>query len=603
MLTSQNPNPNTERPPFILWRPVLAIWRWLVPPTQADRDRQSPTARRVRLITLLAIAFGLPTLAILNARPLYHAAQHWRAARKVVQARSLADQGEVFQAVMLAQEAYRISPENIDAIRLNAEFFTLIRRDEAIYFWDKLAKDGLKTPADELQYIRALVNANRSKEAQQKLEDALALNPADEQTLRLAQDFLGQQQYLATLLPQLAAYTERHPEDKQSLLRLAQLQIDSGLLTEANQGFTTLWELAANDDSTGLLALEALNNRTDLTHEQAQRLIALLSQHPRATNAHRIAAFRWQAKLAPDRRPQIITEAIRQLGDAKREHLLPLVRWLVDERQPQQVLTLVSEEAAVSFQPILENYLTCLTMLNRHADLERLVNDRRVAAILTRATSAFYRLHLGFVTRKPIAELRRLMQTATLNADSEGRSELLVAIGKYGEDRSMPDLAETAYEAALKSRRTYVAGLEGLLRATQLSGNTRGHISALTNATQRWPENQQYQEQLLYAQMLTGTQLELCQQQANQLLQVRPTDPMVRLLNAMAWWRLRHAESSARYLNGLDATALSRGQQAVLGAIHRAVGLSSQARSITDVIPADAVLFPEERHLFLAARR
>lgn len=603
MLTSQSPHPTPDKPPFFLWRPLIVAWRWLVPQTLADRDRQSPLARRVRFFVILLLALGLPTFAIINARPFYRAAQDWRSTRKAAAARALADQGEVFQAVMLAQEAYRLSPENLNAIRLNAEFFTLIKREEAIYFWEKLAKTNSTNEADEVLHIRALVNANRAKEAQQKLETRLAENPADDQVLKLAQDLFGKQDYVANLLPQLEGYAKLHPDDRQNLLRLAQLQIDSGLNAEVNKGLATLWELVERDDSTSLQALEALNNRSDLPTTDAQRLIRRLREHPRSNTAHKVAAFRWEVKLAPHQRNEIITEAVRQLGHTKREELHPLVRWLVEERQPQQVLSLVTEETAVAYQPILENYLTSLTMLNRHADLERLVNDRRVEAILTRATSAFYRLHLGFVTGKPLADLRRMMQTATLNADSEGRSELLVAIGKYGEERTMPDLAEVAYESALKSRRTYVAGLEGLLRATRLSGNTAAHIKALTDAIRRWPDNQTYQEQWLYAQMLKGAQLELCQQQAEQLLQLRPNDPVVRLLNAMAWWRFRNFDSAARHVQGLNAANLSSGQQAVLAAVNRSVGFSQIARTVTDVIPADAVMFPEERQLFLAARR
>lgn len=603
MLTSQSPNPAPERPPFLLWRPVIAVWRWFVPATLADRDRQSPLARRIRLVLLVLLALGLPTLAILNARSIYQVAQDWLSTRKVAKARSLADQGEVFQAVMLAQEAYQMSPENTDAIRLNAEFFTLLKRDEALYFWEKLAKANGKTQEDDVQHIRALVNANRAKEAQQKLQTTLADHPADDQTLKLAQDLFGRQEYVTNLLPQLSRYAEQHPDDRQNLLRLAQLQIDSGLSAEVSKGIATLWELASHDDSTSLQALEVLNSRTDTPPDQATRLIERLRQHPRSTATHKVAAYRWAVKLAPHQRSQIIADAVSQLGSAQREELHPLVRWLVEERQPQQVLSLVSEETAISYQPILENYLTSLTMLNRHADLERLVNDRRVEAIMTRATTAFYRLHLAFVTRKPLKELRQLMQTATLNADSEGRSELLVAIGRYGEERSMPDLAEGAYQAALKSRRTYATALEGLLRATRLSGNTPAHVNALTDATNRWPDNQTYREQLLYAQMLKGVQLELCQQQAAQLLQLRPNDPLVRFLNAMAWWRLRSLDSASPHLQGLDSTHLNSGQQAVLGALNRAIGQPQTARSLTDVIPADAVMFPEERQLFLAARR
>ena len=130
-------HPNSPKAPFILWRPFVAAWRWLAPSTQASRDRQSHTSRFVGITIVITASVLLCTLAILYARPLYNAWQDWRANQLIADARSLVDEGELLPAIMAAQEAYTLSPENIAAIRLNAEFFTRMKKNEALNYSER----------------------------------------------------------------------------------------------------------------------------------------------------------------------------------------------------------------------------------------------------------------------------------------------------------------------------------------------------------------------------------------------------------------------------------------------------------------------------------
>lgn len=602
MLSNQPINPNEPKAPFFLWRPFVAFWRWLAPPTLADRDRQSSSSRLTGIAIVVLLGVGLSITALLYARPIYNACQDWYATRLVKEARSLADQGEVISAIMISQRAYNLSPENLGAIRLNAEFFTRLKRTEALYFWDKLGSYGALTPEDEQQRIRALVHADRNKEARQELDAWMTRNAPQEETLRLAKDVYGDGDFRNALLGKLKTYAAHHPEDRQSQLRLAGLQIDSGSPTETGEALALLWKLAAGTDAISLSALDMLSGFPVLAPEDTPRLIEKLTSHPRSTPQQQVKAYQLRMRQHPEQRLAIITEAVRHFQDTKREELLQVVSWLVSEKEFQQVLTLVDEDAAVTHQPLLENYLTCLTALNRFEDLRRLVNDPRVNALLTRANAAFYQLHLAFVTRQPLTELRARMETATLHAEQEGRMEMLLSIGQYGELRSMPDLAEPAYRASLRSRRTFIQALEGLLRATQLSGNTVGHLNALRDAAKQWPDNQDYQENLVYLHLLTGLELETSLERATTLARARPSDATTQLLAAMAGWRFRDLASAQKHLSVIDATQLPPGQRIVFAVIERAVGESEAARKTLLSIPADAVMFPQERALFATSQ-
>ena len=595
-------HPNTPKSAFLLWRPFIAAWRWLAPHTQASRDRQSQTSRLVGITLVTTASVALCTLAILYARPLYNAWQDWRANQLITDARSLADEGELLPAIMAAQEAYTLSPENIDAIRLNAEFFTRMKKNEALYFWDKLSHLGALTPEDEQNRIRALLNADRDKEARQTLNDWMARHPPQDDTIRLAQEVYGDGSFLGSLLSKLKTYTSTHPEDRESILRLARLEIDSEIPTETGEALALLWHLAEGEDSVSLQALDTLSHFPDIPPEDYHRLIERLKNHPRSTNEQKVQAYRFRLQVRPDQRLSILSEAVLEFRESKREDLLPVTRWLVDINEYQQVLSLVNEEEVISFQPLLENYLTSLTALNRFDDLRRLVNDPRVNSLLTRSTSAFYQLHLAFVTQQPLKDLRAKMETATLHAQNEGRIEMLLSIGKYGELRGMPDLAEPAYTYAMRSRRAFVPGLEGLLRATHLSGNTVGHLAALQDASRQWPDNQDYQENLVYVRLLVGQQMETSLLHATALFKQRPTDPTTQLLAAMAHWRLRDIDLALQLLKSLDPEKLPPGHRTVFAAITRAAGDSERARRALIAIPADSVMFPQERDLFASAQ-
>lgn len=594
-------HPNFPKAPFILWRPVVAVWRWLVPDTQASIDKQSHTSRLVGISLITTTLVALCALTILYARPLYNAWQDWRAHQLVAESQSLLNEGEFLPAIMAAQEAYTLSPENLDAIRLNAEFFTRMKKNEALYFWDKLGHYGALTPKDEQNRIRALLNADRDKEARQTLDDWMARHPPQDDTIRLAQEVYGDGSFLGSLLSKLKTYTSTHPEDRESILRLARLEIDSKIPTETGEALALLWHLAAGEDSVSLEALDSLSQFPDIPPEDYPRLIERLKNHPRSTNQQKVQSYRLRLQFRPDQRLSILSEAILEFRESKREDLLPVIRWLVDIHEHQQVLSIVNEEDVITFQPLLENYLTSLTALNRLADLRRLVNDPRVNSLLTRSTSTFYQLHLAFVTSQPLKDLRSKMQTATLHAQSEGRIEMLLAIGKYGELRGMPDLSEPAYTYAMRSRRAYAPGLEGLLRATHLSGNTVGHLAALQDASRQWPDNQDYQENLVYIRLLVGQQIETSQFHATALFKQRPNDPQTQLLAAMASWRLRNVDLAMQLLKNLDPEKLSPGQRTVFAAITYAAGDPDRARRALIAIPADSVMFPQERELFASA--
>ncbi|WP_395741201.1 hypothetical protein [Prosthecobacter sp.] len=608
MLWNQNIDPTKDlsQKPFILWRPFIAAWEWLVPPTVAHRDRQSPLARWIAAFVIVSICTTLLILGVVYARPMKTAYKNMRAASKVKEARQMAENGQVVNAVMKAQEAYTIAPESEQAIRLNFEYFTLMKRDTAEYFHQKLKDMGALTPADDQLYVRCLMNLGKVKEASLALEKLMRAEQPSESLMKLAEEVWGQREQNKPLLKILRVYTESHPDDKEGALRFAKVQLASGNPSEAGLGMETLWKLAAQDDALGLQTLEYMNSLPSLTPDDTERLIQRLKTHPKGDDRHYVTALKREVQLFPGRKKEIVLSAAAKYRDKKRDQLLPFIRWLVEEGEYRQILALLPEDEAKAHQGLLENYLNALTMLQRFSDLERLVNDPKVAEIIDATTLAMYRAHLAFILNKPSEELRSKLITAKDAAQVNGRYPSLLQIAKYGEDRGHFDIAEDAYRQAIKAAKRASASprierdaYTGLIKSCLANQSTESLIQAAQEATARWPDDPTFNETFLYVSLLAGRNVELSLRNAAGLLKTQPTDNLRKLTVALAHWRMQDIQLAVQNLQYIDLNPLTEGQRAVFAAIAESGGFHDAAKGVlkTSISPK-AHMLPEERRCY-----
>lgn len=607
MLWNQKIDPTKESSPkpFLLWRPFLALWHWLVPPTVAHRDRQSPLARWIATATIVSICTALIILGILYARPLKDSYKNMRAGSMVKEARRMAENGQIVNAVMKAQEAYQKAPESIDAIRLLFEYFTAMKRDTALYFYDKLREKEVLTPADEQLHVRALMNLGKPKEASQALEKLMRVEQPSEALMKLAEDVWGQREQNNALLNVLRSYTDSHPDDKESALRLAKVQISSSNPSEVGQGMELLWKLADQDDAIGLQTIEFINSLPSLTPAGISRLINRLKTHPKAGDWHYVTALKREVELAPERKKEIVMDAVAKYRDKKRDQLLPLVRWLVEQGEFLQVLSVLPESEAKTHQGLLENYLNALTMLQRFDDLGRLVNDPKVAEVLDPTTIAMFRAHLAYVTKQPAEELRSKLIAAKDAAEVNGRYPALLRIAQYAEDRGHYDIAEDSYRLTIRAAKRASAAprierdaYAGLIKACEANHNTESLLQATQEAVARWPDDTNFKEHHLYVSLLAGKDMELAQRYAQDLLKVQPKDNVRKLTVALSYWRLQDIKQAIQFLQYMDLNPLTEGQRAVFAAIAHSGGFQDEAAGVIRAISPTADMLPEERRCY-----
>lgn len=607
MLWNQNIDPTKDltKKPFVLWRPFIALWEWLVPPTVAHRDRQSPLARWVAASVILGICTSVLILGIVYARPLKNSYKTMRAESMVKEARQMAENGQVVNAVMKAQEAYSKAPESEEAIRLNFEYFTLMKRNTAEYFYDKLKNLDALTPADEQLYVRCLLNLGKPKEASQALEQLMRVAHPSEALIQLAEEVWGQRENNKPLLNVLRKYTQAHPDDKEGALRFAKVQLTSENPTEVGLGMESLWKLASGDDAIGLQTLEHINSLPSLPPADTTRLIDRLKKHPKADDRHYVTALKREVQQSPGHKKEIVMAATTKYRDKKRDQLLPFIRWLVEEGEFRQILSVLPEEEAKAHQGLLENYLNALTMLQRFDDLERLVNDPKVAEVLDPTTVAMFRAHLAYILNKPAEELRSKLIAAKDAAQFNGRYPALLQIASYGEDRGHFDIAEDAYRLAIKAAQRASASprierdaFTGLIKACRANRSTESLIQAAQEAVTRWPDDTNFVETYLYVSLLAGKNIELALRNAVNLLKIQPADNQRKLTVALARWRLQDTQQAVQNLQYIDLNPLTEGQRAVFAAIANSGGFHNEALGVIKAINPKASMLPEEQRCF-----
>lgn len=595
MLTNQTIDPSQAKGPPALLRPFVRMWHWLVPPSQAHRDRESATAAKVRTVVILVLFGGPLITGAFFARDLRRMYKDWRADGLVRQARKLADDGNVVNAVLKAQEAYNMSPENTEAIRLNAEFFTLMKREEAVYFHGKLEKSGKATVSDRQGKVRALLGVNRGKEASDTLEELMRSHAPNDAMFKLAEEVWGVKEKSNIVLDVLAAYCEKNPGDLQSALRLAKFRVASESREVFDSGMEILWRLTAEKDEIALQAADVINGIPQLSPDDARRVIQVLESHPRSDGWRKVSALRRKVAIEPAKRPDIIREAVFNYRQAKREDRVAFVRWLVEEREFHQVLAVVDEEDALAHRQLLENYLNALTFVGRFDDLQRLVKDKRVAEILDQTMLAFYNAHLAFVTGKPREEVRAALIAAKVAADDGGRTDVLLNVAAYCELRGYMDVAEDSYRAVCLKRKGERSGYEGLVRCTNHNGNIEGLIEAAREAVRRWPDDEKFLEHYLYANILAGSEVELSLERVLKLLERRPDDSVTKIVAALGYYRLGDLDMSINHMQRVNLNDVPIGMQIVFGFMAKLGGYFEALDVIIKAIPNDKPLLPQER--------
>jgi tetratricopeptide (TPR) repeat protein len=601
MLSTQqiDPTKQGQMKRFILIRWIVSAWHWLFPPTVADQDRQSSTARLLAKGGIAVLCLCMVALAFAYARPLKNRYDTWQADRLVDQAQSSLESEDPVSAFIKVQEAVQIDPDHAEAIRINAQLLTSAGQNQALFFWQRLRQLGVNTLDDDIGNIRALLRVSRNKEAGNELNDLLDKFPADARLIKVAEEVWGKGNANERTIPRLKAYTDAHPTDGESRLHMVKLQLVSTSLDERTVGRANLRELAATDTEVGRDALRLFYSLDDLSHDERRTIIDLIGAHPLAEEIDRVTAFDQKVSLKPLDRSALVETELGRVRALSRDDQYPLARWLVQHKEYGTLLAFLQPDDIKTHENHLLNYMSALTALGRNAELETLISDPSTR--IARSVRTFYKTHLYYIQALANKNLdmdafRSRVNTAKNEAVLEKRSDLMMILANYAETRGLPDMATEIYRNAAQSmRKVERSAVNGWMNAALKSANTTEYRAAVSEASRRWPDDQTFAEHKIYGQLLLGESIESRLADAIRLLELRPEDSLRKILVALGYWRIGDIDHMVDHMQkvNLNDTGVTPGHRVMYAGMMRAGNFDIPAGMLAPLRTSN--LLPEER--------
>ncbi|MEN3940976.1 hypothetical protein WJU23_06765 [Prosthecobacter sp. SYSU 5D2] len=467
------------------------------------------------------------------------------------------DSLSLLQVLRLLESTPEASPK--DRLHISQILISLGHIADARAQYDQIPED-LKQTQESMELLATLYQAEgRHEEADKLMRHALAMTPGDPKSrLRLA----------------MLDHRDNFPE----IQRRAEAEI---------------WDLAVTQgDDVGLKAIEFLTSQARLDGEEAEKLLALIEQHPDATPATRYAALSARLRARPQDRQAVLKTEVQKLQGAGVTMLVPAAAWLLQEKQPQEVLNLLSEDLCLKSAPLFHSRLLALAQLDQWPEIEAALENQGRLPVSTH----FFHLWKARTAEKldkGIRAVRHHLNAAfaeTLGGQDEPAAMMAA---EMAEQMHQWDLASRFYNDIAdqhpisRSRmleKVYVLALRG--RDTDAALLAAAALAALQ------PENRIFSQRHLYLKLLAGQEIERWVQTA---LNLPPSnDATSSLLRALSSYRMGDLASVKTQLRTFpDQTDLPPGQRAVHAGLLSVCGQTGPAFRLAEGIPSPLML-PEE---------
>jgi hypothetical protein len=125
-----------------------------------------------------------------------------------------------------------------------------------------------------------------------------------------------------------------------------------------------------------------------------------------------------------------------------------------------------------------------------------------------------------------------------------------------------------------------------------------GLIEATHEAVRRWPDDDNFMERYLYANIIAGKNVELSLERALRTLERHKDDSGWKLLVALAYHRLGDIEMALQHMQKINLNNVTTGQQAAFAAMALEGGFPSEAKLVVNAIPSTAAMLPKEAEFF-----
>ncbi len=541
-------------------------------PEPLDAERKAKLRRRA---LVLLIVIGLVVVGFFGARPAYRSFTTWRAKRLALRAEKLLGQNHWPEALQKAQAAFLLNRTEPAAIHAMAKVLTSATNAAALPFWQQLILNGQASDLDRRTFVELAIRTGSLGLAADGARQLLSQSPNHPVNLWLAsQLFAALGDYSQTV--NYAMRAQMHdPTNRQYQLFFSSLVFDSPDLEQDTEARKTVWSIALDTNQIGLDALNFLTRRQDLTSEQRRELIALLKKHPMGGIDQQLQALDQEIRLEPNRRAQILDEAITRYREADHKTLVPFAVWLNQHEEFQRTLKALPLETALKRKELFIPHADALASLGRWEELDKILDTKPVPLEQVyfegfRARSA---LQLSKATSAAMHWNRALRA-------AERNPEQLTWLALYAEKCGDLELARKACRSWIACAPDVRPAYQALQQLIAKSGTTTELRDLLGEMLKRWPNDPALRNDHAYLNLLLNKDLSTARKTAEELVNQFPDSLPYRTTLALACYRLKDNAAALRVYEGrqYDWRQALPGNRAVYAAVLAANGNNSDAR-------------------------
>ncbi len=485
---------------------------------------------------------------------------------------------------------------NPQVLRAYADLLIATRQDDLSLLQVLRGLDAMQqaTPQDRLRTAQILISLGRVAEAQAEYDRLPEAQKQTSDSLELLAGLYqaqGRKDEAEKLMRQVLAMSA---DDPKSRLRLAVMNHQEAFPEMQARGRRELWEIArGQDEDTAVRAMEFLAARAELTGEEAGDLLRLIDEHSSAPPALRYTALSARLRARPQDRAMMVEKEVERVRGMGKDALTPALAWLLQQNEPGKVIELLPGDLHLKSGPLLQAYLTALSLLDRWADIDTLVKTQRALPV----SAIFLHLWKARAAEKLNAGIRTVRHhlEAAFAETGRGQDEAAAKMtAEIAEQMNQWDLAWRFYDdIATAQPLSRTAMLEKVHQMALRGRDTDAALAAARKLAELHPENQIFTQHALYLALLAGQDLETTERTLAGAA-MKTGGSTAALVRALAAYRLGDLKQVAASLAALEDVAdLSAGQKAVHAGLRAVCGETGPAFRLAEGIPA-ILLLPEE---------
>ena len=548
----------------------------------------------VRFIAVISILLVV-LLVWVAGLPIYRKVKSWRAITLMEQSQSMADEGNVPQALDLMRQAITMAPTNETIFRLARLLNAGLGDTQAIALLQHRMLSGEADP-DEL-----IVLAEQSLRGGQTSLVSVALE-------KLAEHSSGRKIILEMQLMDAAGNTKGAIElgrskmsgiSEQERVDVLLAGAEILLLKDVSASQAILEPLMASRNVAGIDALRLLAKQHLRLAGQGRidpaQTIKALSTHPMATVSDKLLEADLRISMEPSSKKQVIEVLKAAFSSPKLKGDLEFARWLNRRQAHDEAINFIGLERALANPEWLLIYLDAHAALDRWGDVFTALDAETVVGLSDSVRLLF------------------LARAAEKTGDIEGadaawremqrdlvyeKPEVVSFIASYAVQIGNAEQAFKAFSTMSKQRETSLQGFLGMIRTLPADKPTTELIKVYQDFVAAYPALGEARVDLAYLQLLTSSDMESA---AAIALEMYRKDPMsLATLSAAALGCLKNGfpEEGEKLYSGkkIEWNEAPNPWKSVRVAVLRATGKSAEAEELAATIDLNA-LRPEEREL------